>query len=111
MQNQPTIKQLVEFGLEKIPAEQTVEVRVRDLLYVHQVLGELVRFFHQSEHFPDLAAIERYLGDKESGGAFEVITTAYYGKLRDMLPTDLDDKFADGEFQHPDPPAYYDPAT
>jgi hypothetical protein len=41
-----TTKERVEHGLDTVPADRTVAVSLRDLLFVHPTLGEFVRFFH-----------------------------------------------------------------
>ena len=107
MASAPTIREIVEFGLNEIPESRTVEVSLRDLLFIHQTIGELNRFFHQPLHFPNLEAVNKFLGDRSSGGGYEVLHAAYYAKLRKMLPPDVEDKLSDGVFEHPQPPEYY----
>jgi len=103
----PSSRDIVEFGLSGIPEDRRVEVSLRDLLYVHQVLGELIRFFHQPMHYPNLEAVQAFLGSKGSGGAYEVLAEAYYSKMGKMLPPEIDEQFAEAVFEHPAPPAYY----
>jgi hypothetical protein len=109
MPSTPSIREIVEFGLKGIPEDQTVEVPLRDLLYVNQVLGELNRFFHQPDHFKSIEAVIRFLGTVDSGGGYEVLHTAYYTKFRRMLPPDAQHMLEGGTFEHPSAPAYYDP--
>ncbi|MGC3989046.1 MAG: hypothetical protein QM796_05050 [Chthoniobacteraceae bacterium] len=81
---------------------------LRDLMYVHQTLAELVQFFHQPMHYPGLQAVERFLGTKNSGGAFDVLSESFYKRASDMLPPDIHEAFADGQrFEHPLPPTYF----
>jgi len=103
----PSITEIVEFGLESVPEERTVEVSLRDLLYVHQTLGELNRFFHQPDHFQTIQAVNAFLGSRGSGGGYEALHQAYYSKLRGMLPTQVEAMLSDGAFEHPSPPSYY----
>jgi hypothetical protein len=107
----PSIRQIVEFGLDSIPEDKTIEVSLRDLLYVHQVLGELNRFFHQPEHYKEIQSVAKFLGTVESGGGYQVLHEAYYTKLRTMLPPEVERVIEEGAFDHPDPPSYYDPAA
>ena len=102
----PSIREIVEFGLSSIPEDRRVEVSLRDLFYVHQVLGELNSFFHQPMHYPNLKAVEAFLGSRGSGGAYEVLAEAYYARLRQMLPPEINEQLADAMFEHPAPPAY-----
>ncbi|QTN21444.1 hypothetical protein HZ992_14755 [Rhizobacter sp. AJA081-3] len=107
MPDSPTIRELVEYGLTNAAEGRTVQVPLQDLLFVNQVLGELVRFFHQPEHFPNLAALRGFLGSQGDGGAYEVMAEAYYTRLRGMLPPDIESLVASGALDHPSPPAYY----
>ena len=76
-------------------------------MFVHQTLGELVRFFHQPMHYPDLSAVHRFM--RKSGcGAFDILREAYYRRMHAMLPPDIHEAFAEGEqFDHPLPPRYF----
>lgn len=110
MADHSTPKQRVEYGLDTIPPDRTVTVSLRDLMYVHQTLQEFVRFFHQPLHYPDLAAVQRFLGTRDSGDAMDVLGESVYKRMYDMIPPDIDQAFADGErFEHPLSPSYYDP--
>ena len=107
MANYSTPLQRVEYGLETIPADRTVIVSLRDLMYIHQTLAEFVQFFHQPMHYPNLNAVEEFLGTRNSGYAIDVLFEAQYRRIRDMIPSDIDDAFAEGSFEHPLPPEYF----
>ena len=101
-------KERVEFGLDTIPPDRMVTVGLCDLMYVHQTLAEFNRFFHQPMHYPDLASVERFLGTRNSGGAYDVLSEALYKRMGEMLPPDIHEAFDDGErFEHPLPPEYF----
>lgn len=86
-----------------------VAVSLRDLMYVHQTLGEFVQFFHQPLHFPDMQAVQRFLGSRKSGDAIDVLFEAFYKRMGAMIPPDIDDAFTEGvRFEHPLPPTYYE---
>lgn len=109
MPKQSTPKQRVEFGLDTIPPDRMVSVPLSDLMFVHQTLAEFVRFFHQPMHYPDLHAVERFLGTRGSGDAMDVLIESVYKRMHKMLPPDIHDAFGDGvRFEHPLPPSYYD---
>jgi hypothetical protein len=55
-----TAKQRVEFGLRTIPKDKKVSVSLRDLMFVHQVLAEYMRFFHQPMHHPTKKDVDRF---------------------------------------------------
>ena len=67
----------VRYGLESIPEEQEVTVGLRDLMQVHQALGEFIRFFHQPLHYPKLADVEQFLGSRGSGGGMDLLSEVY----------------------------------
>jgi hypothetical protein len=75
-------------------------------MFVHQVLAEYMRFFHQRMHYPKLKDVHQFL--VSSGGAFEVLHSALYHKMSVMLPKEIHNAFGDGRFGHPLPPDYYD---
>ena len=107
MTKHPTVRERVVFGLDRIPEERTVKVSLRELLFVHQTLAELNQFFHQRQHYPDLAAVHAFMGERGSGGAYEVMSEALYAKLGSMLPEDLNEAFYEGTFELPNPPEYF----
>ena len=107
MASAATIKELVEFGLSDIPENRTVSVSVRDLVYVHQVLGEFNQFFHQPMHYPTLESVKDFISG--SGGGYEVLREALYTRLGNMLPEDIQAKLDDGSFDSDKIPKYFQP--
>ncbi|GAA6142751.1 hypothetical protein [Hydrogenophaga sp. 5NK40-0174] len=106
--NHSTPKDRVLQGLDTIPVDRTVEVSLRDLMFVHQMLGEFVQFFRQPTHWPNLDAVQRFMGGRDTGGGTEVLFEAYYERMRDMIPADIDDAMNDtSRFEHPLPPDYF----
>lgn len=67
MEEYTTVEEQVEFGLEKIDPDRKIEVSLRDFLYLHNTVGELVRFFHQPMHYEKFEDIDRFLGNRENG--------------------------------------------
>jgi len=56
------ILEYATFGIdENIDANETVEVNLRDLVFVAQTLQEFVRYFHNRNHYLTLEDIHRYL--------------------------------------------------
>ena len=103
-----SVEEQVEYGLDTVAEERIVEMPLRDLLYVYQTLGELIRFFHQPLHFPDLEAVKRFLGDRNNG-AFHLLSECYYEKLYGVWPKDIDEAIREGGFDNPGLPYYYKP--
>ena len=78
-------------------------------MFIQQVLGEFNRFFHQPMHYPDLEAVEHFLGVRNSGGASDVLSEAYYHRISKMLPPEIHEAFDEGyRFEHPLTPSYYE---
>lgn len=108
MPEHSTVRERVEYGLSTLPAERTVAVSLRDLMFVHQTLAEFVQFFHQPAHYPDLESVEVFLGTRGSDGAIDVLFESVYERMRKLLPQDVHDAFDEGvRFEHPKPPEYY----
>ena len=108
MHEYSTPQQRVEYGLDTIPAERMVAVSLRDLMYVHQALAEIIQFFHQPMHYPNFQAVEQFLGMGGSGGAIDILSESVYKRMHEMLPPDIHDAFGEGErFEHPLPPSYF----
>jgi hypothetical protein len=105
----PTIREVAEFGLETIPVDRTVTVPVRELARMFQIFGELNAFFHQPMHYPNVEAVEAFLGSRSDGGAYGLISEAYYDLVPRLLPADVMQRLEDGEFEHPVPPRYRAP--
>jgi hypothetical protein len=102
-----TVEEQIEYGLDSIEPDRTVEMSLRDLMYVFETIGELKRFFHQPLHYQSLADVEKFLGTVDHG-AYAAIHKCYYHILRKVLPKDIEDAFGEGErFEHPDSPYYY----
>ncbi len=107
MKKSATIKEIVECGLDTIDQNKTVEVSLKDLVYVHRVLEEYMRFFHNHDHYSKLNEVVSFLGAKNADGALEVLSTAVYKKTAKMLPEDIQDAMSDGIFGGSLFPKYY----
>jgi hypothetical protein len=107
MKKYTTIEDQIEYGLETIESDRKIELSLKDLMYVHQSIGEFIRFFHQPMHYQKIDDVNRFLGTIDKG-AVSVLHKCYYTILRDYIPEDIKKAFNDGErFENPDPPYYY----
>jgi hypothetical protein len=100
-----TIKEIVEYGLEKISNEQTITINLKDFMYIYRVLQEYMRFFHNPDHYQKIDDIKFFLGTISSGGGFEVLNNALYKKIK--FQKEIDDMMADDSFDNPLFPKYY----
>lgn len=102
------INEQIEFGLDSIDPEQTIEIRLKDFMMIYKTFEEFNRFFHQPLHYPSIEDIEIYLGNKDSG-AYSVISKIYYQILPQYLPKEIEEKFGevDDPFDISKYPYYY----
>jgi hypothetical protein len=103
-----TIKEIVEHNLCQIPENEVLQITARDYIYILRTLEEWMRYFHNPDHYQSIDDIRDFLGNKESGGAFEVLSTALYHK---MYPTkiskELQSMIEKDVFESPLFPEYY----
>jgi len=105
MAHYTTVQEVVEYGIDDVDEERVVEVPVRDLLFVYKTFGELIRFFQDPSHFPDVDAVAEFVGNTEEG-ALSVCWEAQQERLTDALPDDVTSSIEAGELDHPEPPEY-----
>lgn len=96
----------VNFGLDKIGENRTVEISLKDLIFVYKTFGELNQFFHQPLHFQKIEDLNEYMGDVNSG-AYKLIHQNYYNTIQKYIPNETMKLIEDGEFDHPNPPNYF----
>lgn len=104
------VEEQVEYGLEKIDLDRKIEVSLRDFLYMHNTVGELIRFFHQPMHYQKLEDIEIFLGNREHG-ALHLLWEIYYRKFyyENVFPEDIRKMIDDSDFENPKSPYYFKP--
>lgn len=110
MDDYTDVESQVEYGLDKIDPDRKIEINLKDFLYLHGVIGEFVRFFHQPLHFETFEDVDRFIGNNNSG-ALHLLWECYYRKFeyQDVFPDDIVKMIDDGEFDNPIPPYYYEP--
>jgi len=99
--------EIVEYDLDKIAENETVEVNLKDLMYVYRTLQEYMRFFHQPTHYPKLSDVESFLGQANDPAGFKILQEAVYSKMSPMMPEYIKDMFEEGDFDCPKLPTYY----
>ena len=100
-----TVQEVVEYGIDEIDEERAVEVPVRDLLYVYKAMGEVIRFFQNPGHYPDVESVSEFVGNTEEG-AIGVLWEAQHERISEALPDDVTASLEAGELDHPEPPEY-----
>ena len=108
MRKYADIKDIIEYGLNNISDKEKITMSLKDFLYIRRVLEEYMRYLHNPDHYPDIEAIQNFLGDISSGGGFECLSTAIYKKVYKVdLPSKIEKMIDDGVFEHPLYPSYY----
>jgi hypothetical protein len=97
MSDRSPSEERVHYGLDSIEPDRRVEVPLRDLMFLHQVLGEFHSFFHQASNYPTVEHVERFLGNAERG-AYRLLREAYYKRSTYMLPSDIRERFEAFDF-------------
>ena len=103
-----SVEEQVNYGLDSIDENRTIDVCARDLVYVHNTIGEMLGFFHNPDHYPDIAAVQKFMGSKNAG-AFHLLVECYYRKLPAMLPEDIQEGLDEGVFDNPAASYYHQP--
>ena len=107
MKKYTSIEEQIEYGLETVEPERKIELSLKDFLYIHQTIGEYIRFFHQPLHYQSLEDVNRFLGSFDSG-ALSALHRCYYKIFTKYIPKDIEQAFDDGyRFENPDSPYYY----
>jgi hypothetical protein len=56
----PSVRDVVEYGLDRISPDRTVSVPVRELVRLFKSFEELNAFFHQPMHYPNMDAVHAF---------------------------------------------------
>lgn len=99
------INERVQLGLDGIDQALTADVSAKSLVFFHNLISELRRFWLRSARITGKDH-EFFIGDKDEG-VLAIIEKAYFLLNNEMLPTDLREKIANGDFECPDFPYYY----
>ncbi len=92
------IEEIVTHGFKEIDPQETVEVNLKELLYVYCTLQEYQRFFHQPAHYNNLEDVKTFMGTLNDNGGFKLIHTAIHEKMGKMLPPHINELFDEGAF-------------
>ena len=103
-----SIKEIVEYNLDKIPKEKYIKIKLNDFLYIYRTLEELMRFFHQPDHYKRIEDVKDFLGKQNSGGAFDVLNNTIYKILYAIkLPKEIEEMINEGILEHTLSPDFY----
>ena len=101
------LEEITTYGFETIDPNETVEVNLKDLMYVFSTLQEYQRFFHQPMHIQSLEDVKEFMGTIKDKGGYNILHTSIHKKMVNMLPAHIDSKYDEGVFESPIMPFYY----
>lgn len=107
MSNKSITEEIITYGLDQVDAHETIEVNLKDILYIRSVLQEYIRFFHQPRHYQTLEDVKNFLGNYKEPAAFESLSTALYDKMYKIIPEHIKEKDSEGMFSSPEVPFYF----
>lgn len=67
---------------------QKIQVDAEEVIRLFNLLEELNWFFHDPSHYPDVKAIQDFLGDV-NGGIYREIWDMYYHVVWNWLPPEV----------------------
>jgi len=102
------LEEIATFGFEAIDPKETVEVNLKDLMYVFSTLQEFQQFFHQKLHYQTLEDVQKFMGTVKGQSAHKLLSTSIHDKMVKMLPEKIADLYDDGHFDSPNLPFYFD---
>jgi|GEM_PF-506254 len=103
-----SVEEQVEYSLDSIDEGRRIEVSARDLVYAYNTIWEMIGFFHNPDHYPNIAAVQKFIGSKDAG-ALHLVAECCYRKLEVMLPADIHQENDGGVLDNPASPYYYQP--
>ena len=80
------LEKIITYGFENIDAKETIEVNLKDLMYVFTTLLEYQRFFHQPLHYQNLKDVEKFLGSVKGNAGYKLLHTSIHEKMQNMIP-------------------------
>lgn len=107
METTNNLEEIATYGFESIDPKETVEVNLKDLMYLFSTLQEFQSFFHQPLHYRSLEDVENFLGSVNDNAGFKLLHTSIHEKMSNMLPEHINEKFDEGDFDSPKVPFYY----
>lgn len=101
------LEAIATFGLESVDPEAKITINLKDLLYIQATLQEFMRFFHQPMHYQSLEDVQKFLGSINEPKGFAMLHKSIYDKLSQMMPKEISEAFANGDFDADTLPYYF----
>ncbi len=102
------INEIIQQGLDSIDEKETVELKLKDVVHLYKVFGEMNRFFQEAEHYQNPQDLETFLGDQAKGLRAEIFKISHQ-VLPQYLPHSIEEKIDEEQppFDAPFYPFYY----
>lgn len=86
---QPSVRQIEE-KLASISEDDTIEIGLKQLLFVYKAIEEWRDYFHNDAHYPTLEEVKKYVGTKDQG-MYSVLDHIYLKIFDNVFSKDMED--------------------
>lgn len=91
--NSPSVRKIEE-QLSSISTDESIEVNLKDLLFIYMSIEEFRKYLHNEDHYPSLDTIKAYIGNRTTG-MYSVLDHIYINIFGVMLPKEIEKRLDD----------------
>lgn len=84
-----SVKQIEE-KLASVSEKDTIEINLKQLLFVYKAIEEWRDYFHSDTHYPTLEEVKKYVGTKDQG-MYSVLNHIYLKIFDNVFSKDMED--------------------
>jgi hypothetical protein len=84
-----SVEQIQE-KLASIPEDETIEISLKQLLFIYKAIEEWRDYFHNDAHYPTLEEVKKYIGTKDQG-MYAVLDYIYLKIFDNVFSEDMED--------------------
>lgn len=83
--------QAIEDQLKSISETETIEVNLKQLLFIYKAIEDWRGYFHNENHYPTIEEVKKFVGNKNKG-MYSVLNHIYMDIFGEILPKDVEDR-------------------
>lgn len=80
----------IEEKLASVSEDETIEISLKQLLFVYKAIEEWREYFHSDTHYPTLEEVKKYIGNKDQG-MYSVLDHIYLKIFDNVFSKDMED--------------------
>jgi hypothetical protein len=84
-----SVKQ-IQKRIASISEDETIEISIKQLLFVYKAIEEWRGYFHNETHYPTLEEVKKYIGNKDKG-MYSVLDYIYFKIFDNVFSEDMED--------------------